>query len=276
MLTLNTHSLIEQNYEEKLVYFVNAIVKYEPDIIALQEVNQTADESSLSDKFLTGYTQCQSAIPLKKDNHAYRVVKLLLEKNINYYWTWLPIKNGYDKYDEGLAILSKKEILETDTVLVSCINDYNNWKTRKILGIYSGDEWFYSVHLGWWDDKSDPFSDQWSRLSKHLTGKENVWLMGDFNNCAEIRNEGYDLIKNSGWQDTFEIAREKDDGITVGTVIDGWKDKITGTNGMRIDFIWTNSENRIERTNVIFNGKNEPVISDHYGVMITVKGGSGA
>lgn len=276
MLTLNTHSLIEQNYEEKLVYFVNAIVKYEADIIALQEVNQTADESSLSDKFLTGYTQCQSAIPLKKDNHAYRVVKLLLEKNINYYWTWLPIKNGYDKYDEGLAILSKKEILETDTVLVSCKNDYNNWKTRKILGIYSGDEWFYSVHLGWWDDKSDPFSDQWSRLSKYLTGKENVWLMGDFNNCAEIRNEGYDLIKNSGWQDTFEIAREKDDGITVGTVIDGWKDKITDTNGMRIDFIWTNSENRIERTNVIFNGKNEPVISDHYGVMITVKGGSGA
>ncbi len=200
----------------------------------------------------------------------------MLEKNINYYWTWLPIKNGYDKYDEGLAILSKKEILETDTVLVSCINDYNNWKTRKILGIYSGDEWFYSVHLGWWDDKSDPFSDQWSRLSKYLTGKENVWLMGDFNNCAEIRNEGYDLIKNSGWQDTFEIAREKDDGITVGTVIDGWKDKITDTNGMRIDFIWTNSENRIERTNVIFNGKNEPVISDHYGVMITVKGGSGA
>lgn len=276
MLTLNTHSLIEQNYEEKLVYFVNAIVKYEPDIIALQEVNQTSDESSLSDKFLKGYTQCQSAVPLKKDNHAYRVVKLLLEKNINYYWTWLPIKNGYDKYDEGLAILSKKEILETDTVLVSCINDYNNWKTRKILGIYSGDEWFYSVHLGWWDDKSDQFSDQWSRLSKRLTGKENVWLMGDFNNCAEIRNEGYDLIKKSGWQDTFEIAREKDDGITVGTVIDGWKDKITDTNGMRIDFIWTNSENIIERTNVIFNGKNEPVISDHYGVMITVKGGSGA
>lgn len=276
MLTLNTHSLIEQNYEEKLVYFVNAIVKYEPDIIALQEVNQTSDESSLSDKFLTGYTQCQSAVPLKKDNHAYRVVKLLLEKNINYYWTWLPIKNGYDKYDEGLAILSKKKILETDTVLVSCIDDYNNWKTRKILGIYSGDEWFYSVHLGWWDDKSDPFSDQWSRLSKRLTGKENVWLMGDFNNCAEIRNEGYDLIKKSGWQDTFEIAREKDDGITVSTVIDGWKDKITDTNGMRIDFIWTNSENIIERTNVIFNGKNEPVISDHYGVMITVKGGSGA
>ncbi len=276
MLTLNTHSLIEQNYEEKLVYFVNAMVKYEPDIIALQEVNQTSDESSLSDKFLKGYTQCQSAVPLKKDNHAYRVVKLLLEKNINYYWTWLPIKNGYDKYDEGLAILSKKEILETDTVLVSCINDYNNWKTRKILGIYSGDEWFYSVHLGWWDDKSDPFSDQWSRLSKRLTGKENVWLMGDFNNCAEIRNEGYDLIKKSGCQDTFEIAREKDDGITVGTVIDGWKDKITDTNGMRIDFIWTNSENIIERTNVIFNGKNEPVISDHYGVMITVKGGSGA
>ncbi|MDE5917407.1 MAG: hypothetical protein K2G62_04695 [Oscillospiraceae bacterium] len=149
MLTLNTHSLIELNYEEKLNYFVNAIVRYEPNIIALQEVNQTASASSVSNKSLTGFTQCQSAIPLKKDNHAYRVVELLREKNLNYYWTWLPIKNGYDKYDEGLAILSKEKILETDTVLVSCINDYNNWKTRKILGIYSGGKWFYSVHLGW-------------------------------------------------------------------------------------------------------------------------------
>lgn len=198
------------------------------------------------------------------------------QKNLNYYWTWLPIKNGYDKYDEGLAILSKNKILKTDTVLVSGINDYTNWKTRKILGIYSGGEWFYSVHLGWWNDKSDPFSKQWSKLSEHLLGKKNVWLMGDFNNSAEIRNEGYDLVKQCGWKDTFEIAKERDDGITVGTVIDGWKDKISDTNGMRIDFILTNSEAGIENSNVIFNGINEPIISDHYGVMITVRGGSGA
>ena len=27
-------------------------------------------------------------------------------KGICYYWTWLPVKLGYGKYDEGMAIFS--------------------------------------------------------------------------------------------------------------------------------------------------------------------------
>lgn len=42
LLTLNTHSLIEPAYEVKRDAFVEFIRKEQPDVFALQEVNQTA------------------------------------------------------------------------------------------------------------------------------------------------------------------------------------------------------------------------------------------
>ena len=42
LLTLNTHSLIEPDYEAKREIFVNFIAKEQPEVFALQEVNQTA------------------------------------------------------------------------------------------------------------------------------------------------------------------------------------------------------------------------------------------
>ena len=41
LLTLNTHSLREENQEQKLEWFLEAVMAEKPDIIALQEVNQT-------------------------------------------------------------------------------------------------------------------------------------------------------------------------------------------------------------------------------------------
>ena len=41
LITLNTHSLIEEHYEEKLHAFAEMVRKEKPDILALQEVNQT-------------------------------------------------------------------------------------------------------------------------------------------------------------------------------------------------------------------------------------------
>ena len=40
LLTLNTHSLIEPEYEAKREIFVEFIAKEQPDVFALQEVNQ--------------------------------------------------------------------------------------------------------------------------------------------------------------------------------------------------------------------------------------------
>ena len=36
ILTINTHSLQEENYEQKLQWFIEGILKEKPDIIAMQ------------------------------------------------------------------------------------------------------------------------------------------------------------------------------------------------------------------------------------------------
>ncbi len=269
LLTLNTHSLVEEHYSEKLEAFVQAVSEELPDVIALQEVNQTIAEMPV--KASQGYIPCVQGITIRQDNHVCNVADILQSRGIHYFWTWLPLKKGYDKYDEGIALMSRSPIIDTKVLQISMIDDYNNWKTRKILGIRTEaapEEWFFSVHYGWWNDPDEPFQGQWRRTNEALEMHQHVWLMGDFNSPAEVRDEGYDMIRNAGWHDSYLLAKEKDSGITVGKVIDGWKDKISGTNGMRIDQIWCSKALKILSSEVIFNGRNRPVVSDHYGVIV--------
>ena len=41
--------------------------------------------------------------------------------------------------------------------------------------------------------------------------------------------------------------------------------------GMRLDYIWCNKKKEILSSRVVFNGLKEPVVSDHYGVLIEKK-----
>lgn len=271
ILTLNTHSLVENDYEQKLSDFVLAVFREKPQIIALQEVNQTCCEAQVSEEELTGYCPCDENAVIRRDNHVFNAVKILRENGVKYYWTWLPMKKGYDRYDEGIALMSLSPIEETKVALVSGVDDYNNWKTRKILGIRTEnypDEWFYSVHYGWWDDKEEPFLKQWEKTMSFMKDLGCVWLMGDFNSPAQVREEGYDLIEGSGWYDSFSLAKNKDSGITVKKVIDGWEEKLSAADGMRIDQIWCSKKMTVKSSRVIFNGENYPVVSDHCGVII--------
>lgn len=272
LLTLNTHSLTESAYQEKLSEFVCTIISEKPDIIALQEVNQSIDSQIVPDERLKNYFPCGS-IPVHEDNHAYSVVNLLDLNGLEYHWTWLGIKRGYDILEEGIALLSRSPVLNADAFTVSSFDDYENWKTRKIVGIQTEkypESRFYSIHLGWWSDDEEPFQNQWKKLCSYMENKGRVWLMGDFNSPAGQRNQGYDMIINSGWYDSFVLAAHKDDGITVVGTIDGWKGRNEAV-GMRIDQIWCNEKADVISSEVIFNGKNRAVISDHYGVITEIK-----
>ena len=281
LLTLNTHSLEEPGYVEKTEKFIERLVKEQPDIVALQEVNQSQNEAELQDVMLDGYTRCGGfELPVRADNHAAYVVKELRKRGIYYDWTWISAKTGYGKYDEGMALLSRKPIARVQQFLISKTDDYENWKTRRTLGIQpeGSSDWFFTVHMGWWNDEEEPFADQWKCIQEALKdpeyGEGIIWLMGDFNSQADVRGEGYDLVLKSGWKDTYLLAEEKDDGITVAEEIDGWReeDGRSGStkNEKRLDYIFCNTPADVRSSNVICNGKNEPVVSDHYGVMITV------
>ena len=147
LLTLNTHSLIEPEYEAKREIFVEFIAKEQPDVFALQEVNQTAAAPEL-EAVPAGYYPCPgNMVLLKADNHAAAVARMLEERGVHYHWSWLPAKIGYDRYDEGMAVFSRAPITQTENLLLSRSNDYSYWKTRRALGICAGDVWYYAVHM---------------------------------------------------------------------------------------------------------------------------------
>lgn len=276
IMTLNTHSLVEPNAQEKLGQFVQGVLAEMPDVIALQEVNQTLTALPTDGVLLEGYIPAQEEVPVRTDNHAANAAKLLREAGVPCSWTYLPIKVGYGRYDEGLAILAlNRKITRVESFLISRADDYANWKTRKVLGVQveGMTDWFYTVHMGWWSDEQEPFLAQWKVLNAFVTTKPRcapVWLMGDFNSPAEVRGEGYDKIAATGWHDMYQLARTRDDGVTVPGVIDGWRNKLQDTNltGMRIDHIWCSLPKRAVESRVVFNGVNHPVVSDHFGVMV--------
>lgn len=273
LLTLNTHSIIEENYESKLQTFADMIIKEKPDVFALQEVNQTLGKPIVNEARETGFISCRgNRATIFCDNHGFRVAQILKEAGLQYEWTWIPLKIGYSKYEEGLALFSLKPIEETKEFLISNCRGMGNWKTRKALGIKVDGIWFYSIHMGWWHDKEEPFVNQWDRVVRKL-GKtsemeELCFMMGDFNSQADVRDEGYDYVAASGWFDTWKHADHKDNGFTVEKQIDGWKE--TKSEAMRIDYIWSNREIRVASSEVVFNDKNYPIVSDHYGVKVEV------
>ena len=196
---------------------------------------------------------------------------MLEEAGCAYHWSWLPAKIGYDRYDEGMAVFSRAPITAAENLLLSQINDYNNWKTRRALGICAGDVWCYAVHMGWWKDEEEPFADQWNILAAAAGAKPLAFLLGDFNSEADVRGEGYDLILRSGWQDTYRLARQRDDGYTVVQAIDGWRDTPDAAEKKRIDQIWCSKVIPVHSSRVVFGGKQEPRVSDHAGVLIEVE-----
>ena len=268
LLTLNTHSLIEPEYEAKRDAFVEFIRKEQPDVFALQEVNQTAAAPLLAD-VPAGYYPCPgNMVLLKADNHAAAVARMLEEAGCAYHWSWLPAKIGYDRYDEGMAVFSRAPITQTENLLLSRSNDYSYWKTRRVLGICAGDVWYYAVHMGWWKDEEEPFADQWNALEATAGAKPMAFLLGDFNSEADVRGEGYDLILRSGWQDTYRLAQQRDDGYTVVQAIDGWRDAPDASAKKRIDQIWCSKAVPVRSSRVIFRGTQEPQVSDHAGILI--------
>ena len=166
------------------------------------------------------------------------------------------------------ALVEEGVLTAAENLLLSKSDDYSCWKTRRTLGICAGDVWYYTVHLGWWKDEVEPFALQWETLSRAAGAKKTAFLLGDFNSEADVRGEGYDLVLRSGWQDTYRLAQERDEGYTVVQAIDGWRDAPDAEAKKRIDQIWCSKAVPVKSSRVVFNGLREPQVSDHAGVLI--------
>ena len=269
LLTLNTHSLHGNNAHLSAASFCEFCAKEIPDIIALQEVNQSIS-TPLRRKIPQKMIPSETEIPIREDNYACLIADALEARGLSYFFIWLPVKLGYNRFDEGLAIFCRSPIDTFRVLPVSQILPYENWRRRLALAIrtHGRPDWFCNLHTGWWGDPEDPFEEEWQRLSASLPDNAPLWLMGDLNNPAEIRGEGYDRILCSEFFDTFSLARSRRGEETVRGAIDGWHGRITVRDRFRIDQIWCRPKQSILSHQTVFDGNREPIISDHFGVMI--------
>ncbi|MGV8981756.1 endonuclease/exonuclease/phosphatase family protein [Clostridium sp.] len=261
LLTLNCHSWNEEYQEEKMKIIANTIIEKSYDVIALQEVNQSINEN-------IAYSN------IKQDNFALVLLKELETLGCKEYtmlWDFSHI--GYEIYEEGVSIITKHKIAEkgAHSFFISNSKDKEFWKTRVIVGVSVKVDSeiidFYSCHLGWWKDEEEPFSKQADKLLQNMKKDRLTFFMGDFNNNAFIREEGYDYLMGKGLKDTFILASEKDCGITVKGKIDGWD---SNSNDLRLDLILVNKDVDVKYSKVIFNGENGLLVSDHYGLEIDI------
>ncbi|WP_025025601.1 endonuclease/exonuclease/phosphatase family protein [Caldalkalibacillus mannanilyticus] len=259
LLTLNCHSWQEENQIEKIQYLAQTIKEKSYDVIALQEVSQLIKGE---------YVDRQ----IKRDNFGYVLLEELKKLGVSdYSFVWDLSHIGFEIYEEGLAILTKHPIIEPYSFFISKATDKENWKTRKIVGVkinyHNKPISFYSCHLGWWKDEEEPFKYQADQLLQQMNSDELFFLLGDFNNNAYIKGEGYDYLLSKGLYDSYHLAKQKDEGMTVQGKIAGWNNN---TEDLRIDLILMNQPVQVEYSHVIFNNSNKAVISDHYGVEIKV------
>lgn len=268
LMTVNTHSLVGEDFPLRAEAFFESILLELPDVIAMQEVNQTPDAPVVDSDTVSRFVSSGVSIPLREDNYAYWLWRKLSEEGISYYWTWFPIKRGYGRYDEGLATFSRLPIDAVETVYLSPNRDYEDWHTRAALAIQCGarGEWFYNAHMSRWSGQGG-FMDEWNRLKGSFSTKESLWLMGDLNNPAEVRDEGYDTVTKDGFFDAYLLAKDRSGEATARRGIDGWGDG-NADDGLRIDHVWCSERREILRYRTVFDGKDLPVVSDHFGVIV--------
>ena len=161
-LTLNTHSWMEKEAEEKFQILFQDILDKDYDLICFQEINQemTSPEVEVNNH----YQALPSAEPIHQDHYVRLLVEKLSEKGKNYYWTWAYNHIGYDRYHEGVAILSKTPIKARE-ILVSDVDDPTDYHTRRVAlaetEVEGKELALASVHLSWWDKG---FQEEWARF----------------------------------------------------------------------------------------------------------------
>lgn len=276
LLTLNTHSWIEESPLEKLEAIKEQLLVDSYDVISLQEVNQSMDAEEVEvDSF---FIAPNPDTVIKKDNFAFLLQQELLNSGLEYYWSWVPSHIGYDQYDEGIAILTRFKVTNARGILLSRNDDYIDYHTRKALEVrFQVNErnyLVYGLHFSWWQDETEsyPFLYEWNKLVEAWEVEARaggyILLMGDFNNPAHIEEEGYSVVSKHPYiKDAFLDATLKNGSHTVEKRIDGWENN---SDLLRIDYIFVSSNLSVYSYETVFDGRTTPVVSDHFGVKVEI------
>ena len=249
MITLNLHCLEEENIERNQQIIVDEIIKRDVDIIFLQEVAQYANREVVFGD-------------IKKSNYGYELHQMLSERGHAYEYWYTPIKYSFNKYDEGLAILSKYPMGNISFKYISNTKDYNNWKSRKYLKatIKPFEDYIdlFTVHLGW-DSEKEKYLKQCKRMVKEIINPNTI-IGGDFN--IPCGSEYYDKTVEMGLIDLYGIDESRKFDHTFEYSLD------VHDREARIDYIFATKQYNVLEQEIIFKN---PMVSDHYGMYMKIE-----
>ena len=257
VMILNLHCYQEENQDYKFSQIARAINELDVDIVCLQEVAELWNE---------GYGDWNT--------NSAKIINDRLKKPYHIHADWGHL--GFDKYREGVAILSRYPLLRQESKYVSNSHDPYDIHTRKVVMAqvhvpYMGLINFFSAHLSWWDDG---FPEQFNRLSKWAADNQTAdingtMLCGDFNIAAG--SEGYNLVvKSNEYEDQFLAANSYGVFEKIFKVTDPyWRNYLA--DDYRIDYIFMNkaSDLRILSGRELFTEEDYGRVSDHCGYFMT-------
>ena len=265
VLTLNTHSWLEENQLEKCKMIAQEIATGDYDIIALQEVNQTIAAQTIVPDGL--YCPTDTLVEIKEDNFALRLVEELQLLDCDYYWSWTYSHVGYDIYHEGNALLSKQPIIAKEYLASQATDVWDHTTRKNLSGVTEADGQIVqavSCHFSWWQDGK--FAYEWQQTEAFLAERaDTLLILGDFNNDAT--SSGHQLVLDSSLQlqDSFLTAAETIGEASVVKAIDGWQDN---REALRIDYVFASNDLQATEYEVVFDGTRTPIVSDHFGIKV--------
>ena len=257
VMILNLHCYQEENQDFKLSQIARAIDEREADIVCLQEV---------AEQWNNGVGDW--------DSNSAKIINDRLKRPYHLYTDWSHL--GFDKYREGVAILSRFPMGNQESRYVSDSHDAYSIHSRKVVMAqihlpYLGLINLFSAHLSWIEDG---FKEQFNRLSDWAESRQSeevkaTLLCGDFNIAAG--SEGYCLVVDAHqYDDQFLAANAPGVFDKIFKVSDAhWQHYLA--DDYRIDFIFMHKDSELKVTSgtVLFTDGDYGRVSDHCGYLMT-------
>ena len=256
VLTLNLHCYQEENQDAKLALIARAIRELDVDLVCLQEV---------AEDWNAGQGDWRT--------NAVRIILERLPCAWHVYTDWS--HRGFDRYREGVAVLSRHPFTATDARYVSTSEDPYDIHARKVVMVQVdvpavGMVNLYSAHLSWW---SGGFRQQWDNLAawanhRHAHDLAGTLLCGDFN--VEVGSEGYrHLVETSDFEDqVLKLQDPQGFDAAFGAREKGWGARLG--EGGRIDYVFLKRGSRLvaRSARAVFTEQDYGRVSDHEGYLL--------
>ncbi|MGY6276292.1 endonuclease/exonuclease/phosphatase family protein [Methylomonas sp. MgM2] len=256
VMILNLHCYQEQQQDYKFSQIAKAINEQAVDVVCFQEVAEHWNDGNGD-----------------WPSNAANIINQKLKRPMNLYTDWSHL--GFDKYREGVAILSRYPLQNTQSRYVSDSQDPYSISSRKVVMAqievpYMGAINVFSAHLSWWEDG---FQHQFQHLSDWAESQSTedtkaTMLCGDFNIAAG--SIGYQQVVNGNqYEDQYLAANHQGLFEKIFRVNDPHWGKLLADD-YRIDYIFLNktAELKVKSAKVLFTDWDYGQVSDHCGYLM--------